>query len=560
MKRDLNQLANTEFDILIIGAGIYGATAAWEAASRGYSVALIDKDDFGSRTSANSLKTIHGGLRYLQTLDIKRYFESVRERKILMRIAPHLVQPLPVVMPTYGHAMKGREILWAGLFLNDILSLHRNTGLDRSSRIPNGRVCGKGTCMRLLPGIVTDGVTGCASWTDAQVYSSERMTLAFIHSACNQGAAAANYVACIGFRKNPDQILAVHARDELTGETLEIQAKCILNMTGGWVDHVLAMDGMASKKSIVQLSTAMNLVVKKELLPQISAGLRGRFENVLPNGSVYHGSRVLFVASWRTYTIIGTFHRPYGGHPNEMHVSEEEIQSAIREFNGAYPGSPIQREDIGLVHKGFLPMDSIHSRTGEVNLTPHYTIRDHKNEGGPINLISVAGVKYTTARDVSQKAINLAGRKLKKKGGSSQTAVTPIYGGDIYDLKASLQDMVRVAPKGMDETVLRHLVRCYGNAHKEILSLTDAQLDWREKIAGSDEVIQAEIVHAVRHEMAQNLADVVLRRTDLGSGARPSDATLKSCAGIMGSELGWDSRRIRDEIQKVKEFYKPFEA
>ncbi|NQT24446.1 glycerol-3-phosphate dehydrogenase/oxidase [candidate division KSB1 bacterium] len=560
MKRDLNQLSNTEFDILIIGAGIYGATAAWEAASRGFSVALIDKNDFGSGTSANSLKTVHGGLRYLQTLDLKRYFESVRERKILLRIAPHLVHPLPVVMPTYGHAMKGKEILWAGLLLNDIMSCTRNSGMDRSRHIPNGRVYRKSSCMRLLAGIMENGVTGCASWTDAQMYSSERMILSFIHSASKQGAVAANYVTCTGFRKNPDRILAVQAKDTLAGTTFEIKAKCVINMTGGWVDHVLGMNGFTTKKPLVQLSTAMNLVVNRELLPQVSAGLRSHFENPLQDGSVYRGSRILFVAPWRKYTMIGTFHRPYAGHPDEMHVSADEIQSAIHEFNSAYPGSLIRREDVSFVHKGFLPMNGIYSKTGEVNLTSNYVLRDHLKEGGPANLISVSGVKYTTARDVSQKAVNLAIRKLDKKGQSSKTADTPIYGGEIYDFNEYMSDVLQILPKSMDESVLRRLVRCYGSEHKTILSLTDTQLDWREKISGSNEVIKAEIVHAVRNEMAMTLSDVIQRRTDIGSGEKPAKSALKACAEVMGSELGWDSQRINEEIQAVEEIYKPFHS
>lgn len=558
MKRNLNRLSGTEFDILIIGAGIYGATAAWEAASRGFSTALIDRGDFGGRTSANSLKTVHGGLRYLQTLDLKRYFESVRERKIYLRIAPHLVHPLPVAMPTYGHAMKGREILRAGLLLNDMLSCTRNSGMDRSKRIPAGRICSRGTCLRLLPGIVSDGVTGCASWTDAQMISTERMTLSFIHSACDKGAAAANYVACTGFRKNPDRILAVQVKDELTGAPFEIQARQVINMTGGWVDTLLSAAGFGSRKPTARLSTAMNLVIGRELLPQISAGLRSRFKNTLPSGSVYEGSRILFVAPWRSYTLIGTFHKPYSGHPDGMGVSEEEIQSAIQEFNSAYPGSPIQREDVRFVHKGFLPMDGLHPKTGEVRLTPHYRIRDHRKEGGPANLISVAGVKYTTARDVSRKVIERAVRKLGKKGKSSGTATTPIYGGGIYGFDDYLGDVLRTAPKGMDEPVLRHLVRSHGSMHGSVLSLTDAKLDLREKVPGSDEVIKAEIVHAVRNEMAVTLADAILRRTDLGSGEKPNPATLKACAALMGNELGWDSRKVHEEIRNTETVYEDF--
>ncbi|RKY80337.1 glycerol-3-phosphate dehydrogenase/oxidase, partial [candidate division KSB1 bacterium] len=140
MKRNPNELTDREFDVIIVGGGIYGATIAWDAVLRGFSVALIEKDDFGGNTSSNSLKIVHGGLRYLQQLDIKRVRESVRERRIMLTIAPHLVQPLSCLMPTYGHFIKGPEVMFCGMLLNDILSADRNIGVDPLRKIPNCRI------------------------------------------------------------------------------------------------------------------------------------------------------------------------------------------------------------------------------------------------------------------------------------------------------------------------------------------------------------------------------------------------------------------------------------
>ena len=194
MKRDIRPLTEKKFDILVLGGGIYGATVAWEAVGRGLSVALIERSDFGSQTTANSLKTVHGGLRYLQHLDIVRVRQCIRERTTMMRIAPHLIHPLPCLMPTYGHGMKGKEVMRVGLLLNDIVSCDRNNLEDPQKRIPNGRVLSRTDTLGAAPGIDGKRVTGGAFWTDAQMADTERVALAFIQTASNAGACVANYV------------------------------------------------------------------------------------------------------------------------------------------------------------------------------------------------------------------------------------------------------------------------------------------------------------------------------------------------------------------------------
>ncbi|MCG8605140.1 FAD-dependent oxidoreductase, partial [bacterium] len=191
MERNLSKLQASKFDVLIIGAGIYGAWTAWDAAQRGLSVALIDKGDFGAATSSNSLKIVHGGLRYLQHADIKRVRESTAERRTLMRVAPHLIHPMPCVMPTYGHALRGKEVMQTALFLNDLICFDRNRLSDPQKHIPRGRVVSRKECLRLIPGIDETGLSGGALWHDCQLYNSERMLMSILHSAVNVGAVVA---------------------------------------------------------------------------------------------------------------------------------------------------------------------------------------------------------------------------------------------------------------------------------------------------------------------------------------------------------------------------------
>ncbi|HEX9187906.1 MAG TPA: FAD-dependent oxidoreductase, partial [Vicinamibacteria bacterium] len=179
MRRDTAALAARDWDVAVVGGGIYGAAVAWDAAQRGLSVALVEREDFGAGASWNSLKTVHGGMRYLQKLDLGRLRQSARERSTLLAIAPEIVRPLPFFVPAYGHGTTGREALALGLRLNEWLTADRNRGLPPDQRIPAARTVGPREARRLLPGLEPRGLTGAALWHDAQASSTERLTLAF---------------------------------------------------------------------------------------------------------------------------------------------------------------------------------------------------------------------------------------------------------------------------------------------------------------------------------------------------------------------------------------------
>jgi len=555
MNRELNAFSEREFDLLIVGAGIYGAAAAWDAALRGLSVALIDKGDFGGATSQNSLKIIHGGLRYLQQVDVVRMVESIRERRLLMAIAPHLVHPLCCVMPTTGFLMKGRPVMQIGLLINDIVGFNRNWTADPQKRIPRSRVVSKEVCMGLIPGLDDRKVTGGALWTDGQVYSTERLLLAFVVSAAQAGAVCANYAEAVRFLKVEDRVHGVEARDRLTGKAFEIRSKTVINASGGWVDSLLAK-GVSNVKR-VRLSTAMNLVIRRDILPECAAGLTSHFQYRSKDRRMTQGSRMLFMTPWHQITLVGTHHRPYDGDPDDMTVTEAEIQAFMDEVNAAYPGTVIRREDVGFFYKGFLPMDGIHSKTGEVQLTKHYRFYDHGREDGVSGLFSVVGVKYTTARDVAKKIVDLVCAKSKLKAKPSASHKTPVVGGDIERFGPFLAGALSKTPPGISPDTQRHLVHQYGTEHKRILEWADKHPIWRKLLPGSKEVIAAEIIHAIREEAAVKLSDAVMRRTDLGAGGHPGDSCLKACAALMAQELGWDAAREKKEIDETKAVFMP---
>jgi glycerol-3-phosphate dehydrogenase len=554
MQRDLKKLADTEYDVLIVGAGIYGSSAAWDGTSRGLRVALIDKEDFASGNSSNSLKIIHGGLRYLQSLNIKRMRESISERTTLMRIAPHLIHPMPCVMPTYGHGMKSATAMNVALLLNDIIGYDRNEIDDPQKHLPRGRIVSKNEVEMYLPGYMNRDMTGGALWFDCRCYNTERLVLSYVLSAAEQGADVANYVECVALLLKDDTVIGAKVRDALTGEAFEIKARIVLNASGPWIDSVLGSVGSPYSRKGILPSVAMNIVVKRDLLNGYAAGLRGAYQDSR-NGTSCRREQIYFFVPWRGYTLIGTNHIPYENGRRHRHVREQEIRQFVQAVNAAYPGADIKHEEISFYHSGIIPATRVRARSGEVKLLSHYYIHDHWVEEKIEGLISIVGVKYTTHRDVVSKAINMVFGKLGKKSPSCKTDKTPILGGDIRYFEDFLSDVL-MNDRKFDKAIIRHLVYTYGSQYENILGYGNETPDLLERTSGSREVLKAEIVHGVREEMAVRLSDIILRRTDLGTAEKPRDETLSEVANIMAAELGWDEHRIKGEVEQVRELYR----
>ena len=549
MIRDLARLAGEPHDLLVIGGGIYGACVAWDAALRGLSVALLEQGDFGQATSANSQKIVHGGFRYLQHADLTRMRESIRERRTLLRVAPHLVHPLPMLIPTYRWGIQHRQIMRAALAIYDLVSWDRNRGQrDPQKRIPRGRVVSRAECLRLAPGLSDRGLTGGAVWHDGQIYNTERLTLAFIRSAAEQGACAANYVQVTGLLQQGASVTGVRAIDRLSGRSLEVRGRLVINTAGPWVNRVLGFADSRRLALRLPLSKTVNVITRPLTNgPALSVTLPRR-DHV--NGQDA-GERRLYITPWRGWAIVGSAHRVFTGAPEACQTTEAEIAAFVADINTAYPGAGLTAEDITFVHVGLLPCEE---RDGEVmpaHLARRYQICDHKRAHGVDGFLSVVGVKYTTARDVAQKAVTVALKKLGRGPVPPRSAETALSGGDIDNLEAFLAGVLRARPYGLDEDVLRQLVATYGSDYARVLHGLDANPTWRERVAPGSPVLKAQIVYAVREEMAQRLGDVVLRRTELGTLRHPGMEALKACADLMAEALGWDSGRIARELDET---------
>ena len=547
MRRDLPALANQKFDLLVIGSGIYGACVAWDAALRGLSVSLIDQGDFGGATSANSLKIIHGGLRYLQDGKPWLMRQMSVERGIWMRIAPHLVHPLACLAPTYARLTRSKSAYTAGLMINDWISFDRNRLADPQKHLPSGQILSREACLARLPGIRPEGITGGALWYDAQIFSSERLLLSIVLAAAQAGAVVANYVQATGFILREQMVCGVKAVDRLSGQALEIQARGVVNCSGAWMDELLLRAGAAPKPRF-QRSIAVNLVTR-QVLPEPAVGFLSQpVERV--NGATTR-PRMLFMTPWRGCSITGTLHAPYHGRPEELQVTEETILDFLAEINQAFPGAALHREDVYYAHAGFLPMLGLNPASGAVRLLRESQIHDHQAEDQIDGLISVVGVKYTTARRTAEQAVDLVLRKLGREEIPGRTRTTPVYGGEIADFREFQSQLTRQLPD-LEGEALACLAHTYGTGCGEIIDLIAAEPGLGQRISSQAPVLRAAVIQAIRHEMALKLADVVWRRTELASTGRLDDRTLIACAEIMAGELGWDADTKNQEIAEIR--------
>jgi glycerol-3-phosphate dehydrogenase len=500
MRRDIFRLADTSFDLLVVGAGIYGACAAWDASLRGLSVAVVDRDDFGAATSANSLRIVHGGLRYLGRGNFPRMRESISERSTLLRIAPELVQPLKVLVPTYGAGAQGRAAYAAVLALNDLVSLGRNRNLDRSRLIPRGHLVGREQCLGLFPWFVPERLTGGAVWHDAQVLHPERLVLAFLQAAASRGAVPANYVRVDRLQTGDDAVQGARATDVLTGAELDIRARAVLVAAGPWSGDIVSTASRAERPPAARgRALAMNLVVRRRLA-DVAVGVRARTGR--SEDPVCGGHRFLFSTPHGQGTLLGTWYTAEASKPTA--ALERGARTLVGEFNDACPGLNLSGKEVSRWLWGWLPLKRGQESGRPDALADRPRIVDHGRIHGIRHLISVEGVKFTTARLVAEQAVDRVFASLGQTSPSCLTGELRLTAGEVP---------ITLVPGAAPA--------------------------------------RGEIVGAVRKEMAVKLSDVVFRRSALGAAGVPERGAIETAARVMGGELGWDAARQSDEIEAV---------
>src|SRR5436190_4098013 len=338
MIRDVDRLTAHTFDVLVVGGGVYGLTLAYDAAQRGLSVALIEADDFGSGSSFNHLRTIHGGLRYLQHLDVTRARESVRERRTLARIAPHAVVPVRFALPLYRSLARGKLAMRAGFIIDRLVAAGRNRGVIPSLALPGGQVFSRHQAVEHFPGLRRRGLTGAAVWYDYVAPEADRLTFSWALGAAAHGAVLVNHLEAVGIARDGRRVAGVEAVDRRTGRSLRIAARTVVNATGGAVDRLLGSIGLSTRMPLLM---AMNLVTTRDAG---DAALGGRSAS----------GRNLFLVPWRHRALFGTWESSRSCESGAVH-SEEDVAAFIAELNEAFPALDLKRSDVALVHRGVVP-------------------------------------------------------------------------------------------------------------------------------------------------------------------------------------------------------------
>ena len=552
MKRNLQKFESSRYDLLIIGGGITGAFAAWDATLRGLKVALIEKGDFGAATSSASGKIIHGGIRYMQYGALHRVRESLHERMVFQRIAPQFVHPIPFLIPTYGHFLGGKGLLKIGMTIYDFLGIDKRSSTDPAKTIPPHRILSRREVLQLEPGVRSSGLTGGVIYYDCQMHNPERLTLSVLLAADEAGADLANYLKACHFYSKDNKITGVKVNDLLTNETFEIKANFIINATGPWAG--LLLDSIKNDTFGLRYRYSKGIhIITRPITKNCAIALSSQQKN--SNSLMYRGGRRFFIIPWRNNSLIGTTNVAFDSSPDEKMVTEGDIQDLLKVINDGYPAASLKREDV-IFYYGGLYLDDTHRdvKDGYQGARKSQII-DHSSTDSLYGLITAISVKYTSARKVAQKTIDLVYRKLGYKPPKCITEKTSVYGGSISDFKDYVSRESKQNARILEEEVTKDLVYNYGSKYSELLGYAHEIADCFSKVHEKAPFIKAQIVHGVRKEMAQKLTDIVFRRSGLGTVGNPGDAALNLCAGIMADELGWNSHRVRKELEEVRKVF-----
>jgi glycerol-3-phosphate dehydrogenase len=535
MKRDLAGMAKAKYDVLFIGGGVTGASAAYDAAQRGLRVALVEKKDFGWATSAATSKLVHGGLRYLKNLEFGLVRESLRERRVLTQIAPHLVVPTPFLVPTYSGTANNLPMLTAGMVLYELLSFDKGWLEDHARQAPSFRILTKSQVLAAEPGVDPRKLSGGVIYYDCQMRSPERVTLEFVLAAAEHGAAVANYAEVAGVIADKQRVAGARVRDALSGETHELRASVVVNVAGPWADYVSAMAlGGEHKKSLIR-SQGIHLIFRP-VIKDHAVVLRTR------------GGRHFFLIPWRGMTLAGTTDTRFEGQPDEFEVTSRAVQEFIDEINEVYPSAQLKMADIAWTYGGLRPI--VEQETDvEVEVykaSRKYEIYDHAKEDRVDGFVTVIGGKYTTSRHLAEQLVDLIERKLGRAPSYAHTECAPLPGGDFRRWHDFLLEGQRRWPQLSREMVIE-LSETYGARRDRVVARMEGAL--AETLHERRALPAATVVQAVEGEMAQTLEDVLWRRTTLGDDGLIGEAGVATAAASAGERLGWSKGEQRKQTK-----------
>ncbi len=523
----LENLAREEFDVLVVGGGVVGAGAALDAVSRGLSVALVEARDWAAGTSSRSSKLIHGGLRYLEQRDFGLVREALAERgRLLNRIAPHLVRPVPFMLPLRHRAWE-RAYIGAGVLLYDTVLLAGTGG--RSRALPRHRHLTKTAALRQAPGLDPAGLVGAIQYYDAQM-DDARYTMTLARTAAQYGAQVTTRTRVTGLLREGERVVGAVVRDLESEREIKVRAKRVISATGVWTEDI---QRLAEAKGVtVRAAKGVHLVVPRNRI-DLETGLIARTEK-----------SVLFVIPWGRHWLIGTTDTDWNFDRSHPAASKADIDYLLDHVN-AVLADPIGRDDIEGVYAGLRPLISGHAdQTAKLS-------REHVVVEPAPGMVIVTGGKYTTYRIMAKDAVDVAVSDFATEVPASVTENLALLGGDGYP--ALWNERGRLARNaGLTQPQIEHLLERYGSCVDELLELIAADPELAKPLAAS-EYLRVEAVYAASHEGALHLEDVLTRRTRISIEERDRGlAAAPEAARLIAPVLGWDEATIESEIRRYR--------
>ncbi len=519
----LEAMQDGELDVLVVGGGITGVGTALDAVTRGLSVALLEQRDFASGTSSRSSKLIHGGLRYLEMLDFGLVREALQERGLLVtRLAPHLVKPVPFLYPLTRRVWE-RPYVGAGLALYDAMAMAGKYDMG----VPRHRHLFRRQIRRIAPDFKADDLAGAIQYFDAQV-DDARLVVTIARTAASHGALCVNRTKVVGFLREGERVTGVRAVDLETGREIEVRARVVVNAAGVWTDEIQEMVGGRGALH-VQASKGVHLVVPRDRI-RSESGLIMRTS-----------TSVLFVIPWGRHWIIGTTDTPWDLDRAHPAASRRDIDYLLGQVNTILK-EPLSHEDVEGVYAGLRPLLS-----GESEPTSRIS-REHTVVTPVPGLVIVAGGKLTTYRVMGRDAVDAAVHSL---GGAVPASITDrvlLAGAGGYEARANQRSGL-ARRSGLHRARIDHLLNRYGGLVDELLDIVAERPELGQPLSGAEDYLAAEVVHAVTHEGARHLDDVLTRRTRIS--IETFDRGVKAAqpaAELMAGELGWDPARRDDEV------------
>jgi glycerol-3-phosphate dehydrogenase len=522
-------IPETAVDLIVIGAGINGCGIARDAALRGLRVAMIDKGDIASATTGWSTRLIHGGLRYLEHLEVSLVRESLRERERLLRIAPHLVHPLSFFIPIYDRDRRGPWMIRAGMVAYDALSF------DKSEE--RHHMLSPAEAREREPGITPDGLRGAAVYYDAQAEYPERLALENALDAYDHGATVVTHRRVRRLAIEDGRVAGV----ELEGGRI-VRGRVTVNVSGPWVDQVLRAGASAD-----------NIGSAWPQFDRMIGGTKGTHLVVgsfpgAPSEAMYveaEDGRPYFIVPWNDLYLIGTTDTRYEGDLDHVVATDEEIEYLVGATNEVITDAHLTREDVIYTYAGVRPLPESHGDEGSV--TRRHIIHDHAPELE--NLLSIVGGKLTTYRNLAEETVDAVFKKLGRDSPACGTSELPLPGGSVADWPAFREEFIRTA--AVPRATAERLLRIYGARAEDVIALAGDAPELLETFDPSTGSIAAEIIHAVEAELASELGDVLLRRTMVALGPTAGIGPDEAAARIAG--WGEDAvSRFRESMRDMR--------